>query len=88
MVGDDQGVASEHLAGICLMFKPAKQPFFGQQAFQESKVALPILHGHAALGVGGGVGQAPLPVRDELTLPFPVGESSSTMSMTLLSWKR
>jgi hypothetical protein len=88
MVGDDQGVASEHLAGICLMFKPAKQPFFGQQAFQESKVALPILHGHAALGVGGGSARRHCQSGTSLPCPFQSERSSSTMSMTLLSWKR
>ncbi len=74
VVGNDQGVAAKGFAGIGLVFEPAEQPFFGEQAFEEGEVAFPVLHGHAALGVGGGVGQAPLPVRDELTLPFPVGE--------------
>ncbi|MBS1140745.1 MAG: hypothetical protein H6R13_2198 [Proteobacteria bacterium] len=61
-VSDAQGALTQSIA------------FFGEQALQEGKVAFEVLHGHAALGVGGRVGEAPFPGGDELALPGPVAE--------------
>lgn len=74
MVADDQRVATQAVARIGLVLEPAKEPFFGEQAFQEGKIAFAVLHGHAALGVSGGIGQRPAPLGNQLALPFPVVE--------------
>jgi hypothetical protein len=56
------------------VFEPAEEPFFGQDAFEEGEIGFAVLHGHAALGISGGVGQTPAPVGNQLALGFPVSE--------------
>ena len=74
VVGEDETVAAQGFAVRGLVFEPAEEAFFGEQAFEEGEIAFAVLHGHAALGVGGGVGQLLVPVGDELAVVFPVGE--------------
>ena len=73
-VGDDEGVAAQGFAGVGAVFEPAEEAFFGEEALEEGEIAFAVLHGHAALGVGGGVSELPAPGGDQLALVFPVAE--------------
>jgi len=49
VIGNDQAMVAQAIVGTTFVFEPAEQAFFGEQAFQEGKVAFLVLHGHAAL---------------------------------------
>lgn len=74
MVGDDECVLAEGFAVFRSVLEQGEEPFLGEQAFQKGEIAFVVLQGHAALGVGGGVGEIPAPLGSELAQPFPVGK--------------
>jgi hypothetical protein len=74
VVGDDEAVAAQGFAVVGLVFEPAEEAFFGEQAFEEVEVGFLVLHGQAALGVGRDVGEVPAPLGGEFALGFPVAE--------------